>query len=126
MLMRGIVGILGPLLIILLIGCGNESEKTQSEAVEDEPSAQQAEIFDSLVIVLQGREGTSVFDLLLVEHEVDFIESAMGNFVNAIDSIEICNDFGWLYSVNGEMGTVASDKYITGDTDVVKWHYRKF
>ncbi|MFH2036552.1 MAG: DUF4430 domain-containing protein [Candidatus Zixiibacteriota bacterium] len=106
------------LLLATCFGCADKKEKSDSNA--------NSEPFDSLIVDLVGRDSISVFDLLREEHQVDFIESAVGNFVHAVDSVSINQNFGWMYSVNDTMGTVASDKYITKDGDVVKWHYRKF
>jgi len=75
---------------------------------------------------MNGVDGKSVFEITKEQHEVEYIESAVGMFVQAIDSVEIGTDYGWLYSVNDSMGQVASDKYITDDSDIIKWHYRKF
>lgn len=100
-------------------GCGNDNKADSTDKTNGAP-------VDSLVIVLQGETGQSVFEITQREHAVDFISSIDGNFVQAIDSIEINSKYGWLYSVNDSMGQVASDKYITNNGDTIKWHYRKF
>ncbi len=109
------------ILSVVLLSCGdadkNKTEKTTSIGKQR---------IDSIVYVFKGEEGKSAFDLLQEEHEVDFIESRAGVFVNAVDSFEVTSKVGWMYSVNDTMGKIASDKYITTSSDIVKWHYRKF
>jgi len=107
------------ILTVLLSACGKSEKSGAQTSGNDKP-------VDSLVIVIKGQEGRSVLDLTLDSHKVDYISSVNGSFVNAIDSIEVTTRFGWMYSVNDSMGQVASDKYITHDGDVIKWHYRKF
>lgn len=112
-------------MIFLTVSCG-EAERTSSKDNQAAASATQVEPEDSIVLTFQGQNGRSVFEITEDEYEIEYIGSAVGNFVNAINSVEINNTYGWLYSVNGIMGTIASDKYITDDSDIVRWHYRKF
>ena len=108
--------------LLLIVGCGEaekEAETVIEEVVESGP-------IDSLAITLIGVEGKSVYEITKEQQEVESVESAVGMFVHAIDSIEIGSEYGWMYSVNDSMAQVASDKYITNDSDIIKWHYRKF
>jgi hypothetical protein len=109
---------------LLITGCGN-SEKSKSDSEPAETEGQKSEPFDSVVIVMGGEDGKSVFYITQKYHHVGFIESSVGNFVHVIDSLETNSKFSWLYSVNDTMGTVASDRRITSDSDTIKWHYRK-
>ncbi len=118
-----LLGIWG--LILFAVSCG-EAEKTARNENQKDSREVEKEPGDSIVLIFQGQTGRSAFEIMVDEHEVGYIGSAVGNFVNAIDSVEVNNKYGWLYSVNGVMGTVASDKYITDDSDIVRWHYRKF
>ena len=112
--------IVGAILFLLgCVGCGNENKTDSADKTNAAP-------VDSLVIVLKGQTGQSVFEITQREHAVNYISSIDGNFVEAIDSIDINSKYGWMYSVNDTMGQVASDKYITNDGDIIKWHYRKF
>ncbi len=81
---------------------------------------------DSLVIELGGFTGKSVFELTREKHKVDFVESSMGIFVKGIDSVPSSRNFAWIFSVNDSFVPIGSNDYITDDTDVIKWHYRKF
>lgn len=81
---------------------------------------------DSLVIELAGFTGKSVFELTREKFNVDFVESSMGVFIKVIDSTPSTRNFAWLFSVNDSFVTIGSNDYITNDTDVIKWHYRKF
>jgi hypothetical protein len=108
--------------LLLLAGCGEKKNETEATSKMEEKS----EPVDSLVITLQGVNGESVYELTKKHHQVESVESAVGRFVHTIDSVSINSNYGWMYSVNDTMGQVASDKYITHDSDVVQWHYRKF
>jgi len=109
-------------LFSILTGCSNDCKEGQSGSAD----IVETQTTDSLVIVLKGQEGKSVFEISELEHKIDFISSIAGKFVEAIDSIEINSTYGWMYSVNDTMGQVASDKYITKDGDIIRWHFRKF
>jgi TolA-binding protein len=108
--------------MLLVCGCG-ESAKNEKVDIQ---SQKVSEPVDSVVIELYGQDGKSVFDITEEQHKIEYLESAVGVFVHAIDSLEIGSEYGWMYSVNDSMGYVASDKYITHDSDIVKWHFRKF
>jgi hypothetical protein len=113
------------LLVTSLWGCGG-SEKDVKTGSSSGQMLSDARPVDSIILELTGKDGRSVFEITIEKHQLDFIESAVGNFIKSIDSVEINHAYGWMYSVNDTMGTVASDKYITNDSDIVKWHYRKF
>ncbi len=106
------------MLLLITLSCGNDdgylSEKKGNISI------------DSLVIELAGFTGKSVFEITTEEHEVDHVESSAGIFVKAIDSIASTRKFAWIFSVNDSFIPVGSNDYITNDTDVIKWHYRKF
>ena len=108
------------LTLLAVIGCSSESSERQRSAPDKNAGT------DSLIIKLSGSEGKSVFEITQESHQVSFIESPVGNFVEAIDSIEIGHGYSWIYSVNDSMGQVASDKFMTKTGDRIKWHYRKF
>jgi hypothetical protein len=103
-------------LISLISGCAKETDsgKTAFRTAQD-----------SLTIELHGENGKSVLEITVSSHKVDYLETAAGAFVRGIDSLSSNNNLGWLYSVNGKMADMASNKYITNDTDIIRWHYRK-
>jgi len=78
-----------------------------------------------MTIELLGADSVSVFDLLVAEHDVDYLSSGTGVFVKAIDSVANNTGYYWLYSVNDSMAQAAADKYLTSDGDRVVWHYRR-
>lgn len=116
--------VISAMIIFFVLGCGN----VKDDKIDNEPivESQTSAPTDSVVLVLAGEEGKSVFYLTQQKHNVDYIESAVGHFLFAIDSLETGARFGWMYSVNDTLGTVASDRYLTHDGDVVKWHFREF
>jgi hypothetical protein len=71
--------------------------------------------------------GTTVLDVLLAAAEVggfivDHRIEGMGAFVEAIDGLENGrDDHHWSYYVNGEYGSVASDRAVVEDGDTVRW-----
>lgn len=116
-----------PVLLIFLVtlfSCSQESDSAdhQTEAVKD--TAVSAPV-DSLVITLAGADSSSVLELLQASHTVEVHRSALGSFVQGVDSIRNEQGYFWLYSVNDSAGKVAADKCLTSEGDVVKWHYRK-
>jgi hypothetical protein len=104
-------------------GCGSSSDDSAEAGAV---SVKKRGSPDSLIIELEGQAGKSVFEITRGAHDIGFIDSDAGVFVYSIDSLEINSDYGWMYSVNNSMGRVASDRYITGDGDTIRWHYRKF
>ncbi len=106
-------------LLSLLVNCGCGERRFHDKKGQSAPT-------DSLVITLDGETGKTVFDITQKNHKVAYIETASGLFIKGIDSIESNYQYGWLYSVNDSIAQVAADKYLTGDGDTIKWHFRKF
>ena len=109
--------------LIISTGCIKkiEDDSPASVAVDTISTIDQV---DSLVITLVGVESKTVLDVLQDSHSVEMKSSAMGVFVIAIDSIENGNGTYWMYSVNGDMGQVACDRFLTRPDDTIRWHYR--
>lgn len=101
------------------LGCSDSKTAKMSHSAS-------AETQDSLVVELRGQTGKTVFDITQEKYCINYKKMPGGIFVKAIDSIESNGNFAWVYSVNGIMAQVASDKYITNDTDEIIWHFRKF
>ena len=114
-------------LFITLAFVSSCSQKTEAEADSSQlpGNGVQPEPTDSLQITLTGADSTSVLALLEAGHKVDIHQSTLGAFVKGIDSVDNGGGYFWLYTVNDSTGKVAADKYITSDSDVVVWHYRK-
>lgn len=102
---------------IVLAACNDSSDKP-ADVTADQPP-------DSVVVTLIGQDSTSVLDLLLANHEVEYKESSMGAFVTGIDSINGGGAAFWIYSVNDTMVPLAADKMIVRDGDTIRWHLRK-
>lgn len=111
-------------LLALVVGCIERREKAYGDAGQDQDTTQ-AFSRDSLVIELTGVDSMTVFDLLQAGHQVHFQNSAMGVFIESIDSIGYAERIYWVYSVNDSMGQVACDQYVTREGDRIKWHFRK-
>ncbi len=81
------------------------------------------------VYTVHNVTGTSVLDVLLAaaevaEFEVEHHIESMGAFVDHIDGLENGrDDHHWSYYINGEYGTVASDRATVEDGDTVRWVY---
>ena len=110
------------LIALLYSSCGSDQPDPETKTREAAP----AEFSDSLVIELVGADSVSVLDLLLSAHQVDYRTTMSGVFVTAIDSVENGGECFWIYTVNGNQVSTASDDCFTSDGDRVKWHYRKF
>jgi hypothetical protein len=46
-----------------------------------------------------------------------------GLMVESIDNISASSTYFWSYLINGQAGSVAADKYILQDNDVIEWKY---
>ena len=77
-------------------------------------------------IEITAKEGQTALDVLKANTKVDYTDSSSGVLVNSINGITNTSDEFWLYSVNGNEATVAADKYICKNGDVVKWEYKGF
>jgi len=112
--------ILGLLIVLVVLACESRDNQTSENKKKDNNYT------DSLVIELTGITGKTVFEITRKRYNVDFVESSMGIFVKAIDSIPATGNFVWIFSVNDSFVPIGSNDYITNDTDIIKWHYRKF
>ena len=110
--------------LALLLSCSaQESDKAGSGKQEN--AASESASGDSLTIALTGEDSISVFDLLKRSHQVDSWSTAVGVFVNGIDSMKNGPRVFWIYSVNDSMPDIASDRKITKAGDKVVWHFRR-
>ena len=50
----------------------------------------------------------------------------MGVMINSINGLKATDKEFWLYSVNGQSGEVAADKFSTKTGDEIKWEYKGF
>ena len=84
---------------------------------------------DGTVYTVNNVTGTSVLDVLLAASEaagfgVDHHLEGMGAFVDAVDGVENdVDDHHWSYYVNGEYGSISSDRAVVEDGDTVRWVY---
>ena len=85
-----------------------------------------AQTQETNIISYQGIEGKTAFGLLQEKHKIEFQESDLGVFVTKIDDIENTSDTFWMYYINGQLGGVAADKYVTKAGDRIQWKYEKF
>jgi len=96
------------IMMILCISCSSENDsQTEIEA-----------------ITYNGVNGKTVFELLAENHNVDYTESDMGNFINTIDGIKNQGGKFWRYFINDQPGQVAADKAILSTGDKVEWRYK--
>jgi hypothetical protein len=119
---RNCLCILVAVILVLICACKNSSK----EVGNDNPADKSVAASDSVVIVLEGQEGRSIFEITAQKYDLGYEESYVGMFVYRIDSLETSVECGWVYSVNDTMATVASDRYLTKEGDIVRWHYRKY
>lgn len=112
--LRRVLWVLVPSVVVfLLASCQNSTEYQEDTAYAD-----------SLILVQFAPDSITVLELLERDHEVQYTSSAMGAFVEMIDSVGGDEAYFWLYSVNGEMGQIAADKHLLYPGDTVKWHYQ--
>jgi len=108
--------------VLTVLSCSKEEKPSPESAA----TIAETPFVDSLIIELTGRDSVSVFDLLRESHQVDFMSSTMGVFVKGVDSVYPEEHASWMYSVNDSMGKIASDQFMTGDGDRVRWHLRRW
>jgi len=121
---RTVLALLSLSCLALLLSCGAQ-QSDKADTGNQKSSASEPAGRDSLTIVLAGEDSVSVFDLLKRSHRVDSWSTAVGVFVNGIDSTKNGPRVFWIYSVNDSMPGIASDKKITKIGDKVVWHFRR-
>ncbi|MDH3890843.1 MAG: DUF4430 domain-containing protein [candidate division Zixibacteria bacterium] len=110
--------------LILIVSCSQKEEDI--EVTDNEPVKQidLADPSDSLIYEMVGVDSMTVLDVLLQQYDVKYMSSLQGAYVTRIDDVPNEGGYFWMYSVNGEMGAVACDKYTTKEGDRIRWHYR--
>ncbi len=112
-------------LVLTFIGCGSRSgDSSKSSSQSDTIRPATAIDRDSLFYMLEAVDSTTVFDLTVKYHYVEYDVTPNGNFVFSIDSIDQGNDYFWVYAVNDTMGQVASNIRIIDPGNRIVWHYR--
>ena len=107
------------LILVTLIGCG----KSDQDTAKTNPAATAN---DSIVLEMPGMDSLSVLEILKAVHEVQHSSSAMGTFVQGIDSVRNIGTHFWVYSINGVMANESCDKRLTKTGDIIRWHFRRF
>jgi hypothetical protein len=111
-------------ILVAAISCGEKEDSTEVTDNEVAKKIDLADAADSLILDMVGVDSLSVLDVLAKQHTARHISSLKGAYVLGIDDIGNGDGYFWMYSVNGVMGEVACDKYITKTGDRVRWHYR--
>lgn len=104
-----------------LSGCASQSQSDGKSTTNRDTAATSR---DSVVVDLAGQDSLTVFDLLQLDHQVDYRATAMGVFVTAIDSVSQSDRAYWIYSINDTMPKIAADKMLTRAGDRIRWHLR--
>ena len=112
------------IVMLLLLACGEQQRSNAGSSGRKNLASEMAKL-DSVTIELPGEDSVSVFDLLKRAHKVDSYSTAVGQFVNGIDTLKNGARVFWVYSVNDTMPEIASDRKITKVGDRVVWHYRR-
>jgi hypothetical protein len=115
------------LICLAAVGCSKESATPKTADAQSVPADSTGPTHnrDSVVVELTGTDSVSVFDLLKATHKVDYLSTAGGVFVKAIDSVANGTSTYWVYSVNDTTPKVAADRMLTRTGDRVVWHFRK-
>jgi hypothetical protein len=107
-----------------VLSCGEKQRENAGSSGRYNLASELAKL-DSVTIVLTGEDSVSVFELLKRLHRVDSWSTAVGVFVNGIDTLKNGPRVFWVFSVNDTMPEIASDKRITKNGDRVVWHFRR-
>ncbi len=100
---------------------GSESEKPAPPPADTVTTGTPG---DSVTITLVATDTTDAFSLLQQTHAVVSKATAMGIFVQQVDSLASGNGAFWMFSVNDSMPMVAADKCPVLPGDTVRWHLR--
>lgn len=77
----------------------------------------------------QATEGTAygLLKMIAVENNIELNAESydFGVFVKSLGGYESSSEKAWIYFVNGESGTVASDQYELSEGDMVEWRFIK-
>ncbi|MBU2652521.1 MAG: DUF4430 domain-containing protein [Bacteroidetes bacterium] len=111
------------LTVMIGFGCsGGSDQKTNTPPIDS--AAVAAAPSDSIVITIVASDTVDAFSVLQESHSVKSKATALGVFVQAIDSIESGGGAYWVFSVNDSLPMVAADKYQVVPGDTVRWHLR--
>jgi len=121
---RAVLALFALFTVAAFLSCDAQQSDQRDAGNQKSPALESADR-DSLTITLTGEDSVSVFELLKRSHQVDSWSTAVGVFVNGIDSMKNSPRVFWIYSVNDSMPEIASDKKITKAGDKVVWHFRR-
>lgn len=96
-----------------------------SQGIFHKETAQTTKI-QSKVVEYEGKAGQTVYDLLKANNDVQADTSSFGVMVKSINGLAQTDKEFWTYTVNGAMAEVGADKYVTKDTDKVRWELKGF
>jgi hypothetical protein len=116
---------IGPIILLISFVCLMFSDCGNDRGSYTEKNKLSGSSRDSLILVIKGRSGESVFEITRRLFYVDYVKSTSGIYIKAIDSVTSGGKYAWIYSVNDSVGQMAANEYITHDSDIIKWHYRK-
>jgi len=83
------------------------------------------EVLGAQTITYKGVDGKTTLDLLKKDHRVEYSDSSLGVFINSIDGVANSTESYWMYYVDGELGQLAPDKFMTKNNQTIEWKYEK-
>jgi hypothetical protein len=103
------------------------------------PASEDGQQFISLVIdygdgnsktyETQATEGTAyeLLKMIAIDNNIELDSESydFGVFVKSLGGYESSSEMAWIYFVNGESGTIASDQYQLKEGDIVEWRFIK-
>jgi len=100
--------------LLIMVSCSGDADKEeQTQTIEDSDTR----------ITLDIESGKTVFELLQVQHQIEFNQSAQGVFVLSINAVKNEGGKAWRYFINDKPGNVACDKAVVFESDIVQWRY---
>ena len=125
MIIKSLVRLLLIGMLPALIGCSCSSDNGNSGRTATTDSTFVASPADSVVITIVAEDTTDAFSLLAHTHHVEARSTALGVFVQSIDSVETGGGAYWVFSVNDSLPMVAADRCEVVPGDTVRWHLRR-
>lgn len=90
------------------------------------PRHQSAIVQQTKEVTYQGKQGQTALDLLKIKYKIESNSSSLGVMVTSIDGVKQTDKEFWFYEVNGTEPNVGADKYVTKNSDQIKWQLKGF
>ena len=113
------------MVMFLALSCSDGSDVAPPEGGVEFSYLQPTDSNDSVLIQMIGVDTLTVFGLLQKALPEKHMSSVKGVFVTYIDETGGPDEYFWVFTINGEMISEASDHFTPETGDTIRWHYRQ-